>query len=237
MPSAAERSLPGPKSKIDHSNRLRTIQGQQRKRHLAGKTEFEHLKGENPEGFRAKYQNRGYVGLRIKQRRLDIGMSQAYLASYFGTSREWVSIVEAGKVDINAGDLAVIAKLLDISPDYFVDRFGWQSPRDDKYITEGLRDVYNDLMAFFFDLPPGFQRSMINMAKQLHEIIYPPKQVRQVAHSEVIVEQDPNFMRDAFQIAKERFPDAMAEYITEGGYDPDAEVQAEVTEETFTAPK
>lgn len=62
------------------------------------------------------------IGLRIKDRRTELGMSQAELAKKLGYSgKSMVSLIETGKRSLNASQIGPLAKALECSIDDLVD--------------------------------------------------------------------------------------------------------------------
>lgn len=61
------------------------------------------------------------IGKKIKQRRLELGLSQEELAKKMGyKSRSTINKIELDKHDINQSKLVRLAKALDCSPSYFI---------------------------------------------------------------------------------------------------------------------
>ena len=62
------------------------------------------------------------IGLRIKDRRTELGLSQAELAKKLGYSgKSMVSLIETGKRSLNASQIRPLAKALECSIDDLVD--------------------------------------------------------------------------------------------------------------------
>lgn len=134
-----------------------------------GEPTINYLKDENPETFRRRYNNKEFIGKRLSQRRKELGLSQTQVAEYFGTSRVWVSQVELGHGECNAGDLAVFAKLLDIDPVFFIDRVYWQFPVDDPVIMPEYRDNFGLIMTYYGGLTAVLQGALVQAARGLYE--------------------------------------------------------------------
>lgn len=62
---------------------------------------------------------RRHIGERIARRRAILGMSQSELSRKFNVSRPTVSRYETGELDINAGDMPLLAELLGTTVFYF----------------------------------------------------------------------------------------------------------------------
>jgi len=60
-----------------------------------------------------------YIRDRVKEARLERGMSQDDLALYLGKTRVAISNLERGQAQVNAGDLAILAKALEKPISYF----------------------------------------------------------------------------------------------------------------------
>lgn len=81
------------------------------------------------------------IGLRIKDRRTELGLSQAELAKKLGYSgKSMVSLIETGKRSLNASQIGPLAKALECSIDDLVD--GPQTVEDE--ITETLSRMTDD---------------------------------------------------------------------------------------------
>ena len=60
-----------------------------------------------------------HVGRRMRERRIDLGMSQTNLAKPLGVSHQQLGKFERGTNRISAGRLLVLAELLDVDLEYF----------------------------------------------------------------------------------------------------------------------
>ncbi len=72
----------------------------------------------NSEDLRTLERN---IGLKIKQRRLELGLTQQDLADKLGLSYQQVQKYETGLNRISAGRLSLVSKILLIRMDYFFD--------------------------------------------------------------------------------------------------------------------
>lgn len=134
-----------------------------------GSPSIDYLGNENPETFRRRWNNKEFVGARIASRRKELGLTQTQVAEYFGVSREWVSLIESGRGECNAGDLAVWGKLLDIDPAFFLDRMLWHHPKSDLSTSpEANRDL-GLLLHYYSGLTLTLQSALVDAAKGLYE--------------------------------------------------------------------
>jgi transcriptional regulator with XRE-family HTH domain len=60
-----------------------------------------------------------YVGMRLMQRREDVGMGQQRLADQIGISFQQIQKYERGANRVSASRLHALAKILNVSPAYF----------------------------------------------------------------------------------------------------------------------
>lgn len=68
------------------------------------------------------------IGNRIKQRRIELGMSQQELASAMGyTSKSTINKIELGKNDVSQSKVVKFSKVLDTTPSYLM---GWYLDND-----------------------------------------------------------------------------------------------------------
>lgn len=83
------------------------------------------------------------VGLNIKKRRLELGMSQDELASAMGyKTRSTISKIESGENDINQAKLQKIAEVLDTSIDYLISGFHFNNTILDNAIIDNYNNNY-----------------------------------------------------------------------------------------------
>ena len=93
------------------------------------------------------------INIRIKNRRLELGLSQDDLAQKAGyTSRSSINKIEAGKIDLPQSKIEAIAKALQTTPAYLM---GWEEENSintppantlDK-ATQTLVDIFEQLNA------------------------------------------------------------------------------------------
>ncbi len=81
-----------------------------------------------------------YVGRRMRERRIEFGMSQTNLADPLGISCQQLGKFERGTNRISAGRLLVLAELLDVHLEYFfvgaTSSARLQSIRDERQFSE-----------------------------------------------------------------------------------------------------
>ena len=64
-----------------------------------------------------------WIGCRVRIKRTSRGMTEQELSKLLGIDRNNLAACEAGEERINANLLLLIAKLLDVRPDYFFRRY------------------------------------------------------------------------------------------------------------------
>ena len=119
--------------------------------------------------LREAYNNKVFVGHRIALRRKELGMPQAHLARVLGVTRAMVSLIETGGADINAGDLPLFGKILNVHPDFFIDTDDQGSSNHDQ--TEIERHNAKTLMFRFRRLPRGGQEAALQIIKTLYDAL------------------------------------------------------------------
>jgi len=71
----------------------------------------------------------GYVGGRIRERRIVLGLTQQQLAEMIGVSYQQAHKYERGVNRLSAGRLFEVARALSVPLTYFYEGFGEESPR------------------------------------------------------------------------------------------------------------
>lgn len=71
-----------------------------------------------------------FIGMRIRERRTVLGMSQHELAQALGIEPPALSKCELGEISVSAPRLYEVARLLSTSPDYFFDGFEDHHPTE-----------------------------------------------------------------------------------------------------------
>ncbi len=83
------------------------------------------------------------IGNRIKQRRIELGMSQQDLATAMGyTSKSTINKIELGKNDVSQSKVVKFSKVLDTTPSYLL---GWYLDNDNN--SKDIRE--NKTMTWF----------------------------------------------------------------------------------------
>ncbi len=87
-----------------------------------------------------------HVGARIRARRLDLHKTQTQLAKALGVSFQQIQKYEAGQSRLSTSALFIVARALDVCPDYFFDGFeadfaGMQAPRRRRQIIALVRSL------------------------------------------------------------------------------------------------
>jgi transcriptional regulator with XRE-family HTH domain len=72
-----------------------------------------------------------YVGGRIRERRIMLGLTQQQLAEMVGVSYQQAHKYERGASSISAGRLFEVARALSVPLTYFYEGFGGEGPRQD----------------------------------------------------------------------------------------------------------
>ncbi len=105
-----------------------------------------------------------HVGARLRERRLDMHKTQSVMARLLGVSFEQVQMYEAGQSHLSAPALFILARALDVSPDYF---YAGYVPSDaefqDAIVGEGLDEAFARVQA------PRSRRQMVVLVRSLGE--------------------------------------------------------------------
>ncbi len=106
------------------------------------------------------------IGDRIRERREQIGMSQAELAALSGyKSRASINKIELGERDIRQNKIKAIADALHTSPAYLM---GWEAaPEEDKKAAPAMSEGVKRLIELISRLTPENQRLLLAAAKGL----------------------------------------------------------------------
>ena len=102
------------------------------------------------------------IGEKIKQRRLEIGMSQRELARKMGYSdNSTLNRIEKGTVDVSQAKVVQFAKALNVSIAYLMD---WEE--DEKSTDEQmLTDAEKKLLSLFRQVPEEMQDVVLEMVQ------------------------------------------------------------------------
>ena len=111
------------------------------------------------------------INERIRLRRIELGLTQAELASKLGyKSRSAITRIETGENDLTQTKIFAFAKALDITPGYLV---GWDDLPDKDYVDEILERYQKETGSNveFYREEKGFSRSklasMVSISEQM----------------------------------------------------------------------
>ena len=84
------------------------------------------------------------IGDRIRERRIELGMTQEELAHRVGfKSKSSVNKIELGQRDVSTDQTKLFAKVLDVSPMWLLDYEGMvREQRKDKFVSEYGEEAY-----------------------------------------------------------------------------------------------
>ena len=98
------------------------------------------------------------VGANIKQRRLELGLTQTDLAKRLGyNSRVAVCRVENGKEDLSTERVRKFAKALNCTP---ADLMGWEITKNDYISDKKHLLIYAKLISAYMKAPENIQKSI-----------------------------------------------------------------------------
>lgn len=117
-----------------------------------------------------------HVGALVRQRRLELGMSQEKLADALGITFQQVQKYEEGSNRISASRMMQIANTLDVQPTHFFEgaptaqRISAKNQESMDYVAAfiGSKDG-GALMRAFIKLPKDVQRSIVNLVDKIAE--------------------------------------------------------------------
>lgn len=118
----------------------------------------------------------GHVGALVRQRRLEVGMSQEKLGDAIGLTFQQVQKYEKGTNRIGSSRLMQIANALGVPPTYFFEgaptavRVSAKQQDSMDYVSEfiGSKDG-GALMRAFLRIPKDVQRSIVNLVDKIAE--------------------------------------------------------------------
>lgn len=109
------------------------------------------------------------IGNRIRQKRIELGMSQQELADKTGySSRGAIQRIECGTRDIKQGKIVAFANALGVTPEYLL---GWddkESPNNSQF-REPISD--SDLKFALFNAQDGITDEMLEEVRQFAEFV------------------------------------------------------------------
>ncbi len=114
-----------------------------------------------------------HVGMRLRQRRTLLGMSQEKLAKSFGVSFQQVQKYERGANRISASRLHLLTRILDIPVSYFFE--GLPSSVKDRPLPADpeapdrmtSRETLELVRAYYRILDPGVRKRLVDLARAL----------------------------------------------------------------------
>lgn len=115
-----------------------------------------------------------HVGMRLRQRRTLLGMSQEKLAKAFGVSFQQVQKYERGANRISASRLHLLTKILDVPITYFFE--GLPSTSQDQVVDSGepegseqmtSRETLELVRAYYRITDPYVRKRLVDLARAL----------------------------------------------------------------------
>lgn len=100
------------------------------------------------------------IGKRIKQRRIEKGFTQEYISEQLDISKEYVSKIECGKVEVNLKRLAELSLVLEVPIEDLIS--GIVQPSSDYKI--------NEICKTFEDLSPTEREVVYNIIEQIKSL-------------------------------------------------------------------
>jgi len=138
------------------------------------------------------------IGLRIKRRRLGLGMPQADLAAAVGKTQGWVSRVEKGRIELDrAGLVNSIAAALHCHPNDLISRPYLGSSSDEQWQPAAasiLRELRRYDLTPVFDGTPRTSAELWADMTRLHRL-------RDAAANIAVLRSLPDFFREAHALA------------------------------------
>ncbi|PWG08201.1 transcriptional regulator [Streptomyces sp. V2] len=138
------------------------------------------------------------IGLRIKRRRLGLGMPQADLAAAVGKTQGWVSRVEKGRIELDrAGLVNSIAAALHCHPNDLISRPYLGSSPDEQWQPAAasiLRELRRYDLTPVFDGTPRTSAELWSDMTRLHRL-------RDAAANIAVLRSLPDFFREAHALA------------------------------------
>lgn len=100
------------------------------------------------------------IGERIKNRRIELGMTQQELAEKIGyKGKTAISKIEAGERDLRQGKIKPIAEALETTTEYIM---GWEE-------TDHLDDLEQKIMEAYRSLPDSKKLALYEFIKNMSE--------------------------------------------------------------------
>lgn len=104
-----------------------------------------------------------FIGMRVKQRRMELGMTQGQLGNKLGITFQQVQKYENGKNRISASTLFKISQILGVSISYFVEGFNESfALRDENSLVYHVKNKESvNLMNYYADISDAFTRKKV----------------------------------------------------------------------------
>lgn len=104
-----------------------------------------------------------FIGMKVKQRRMELGMTQGKLGEKLGITFQQVQKYENGRNRISASTLFRISQILGVSISYFVEGFdrSFTLKDEDSLIYQVQNKESVSLMNYFADIPDAFTRKKV----------------------------------------------------------------------------
>jgi transcriptional regulator with XRE-family HTH domain len=111
-----------------------------------------------------------HVGMRVRGRRMQLGMSQEKLGDALGLTFQQIQKYERGANRISASKLHAIAGILKVQVQFFFPPDGPMKKDDDAAVFFAHRSA-NDLMQSFMKLNPKLQSRIVELTEGLADAI------------------------------------------------------------------
>ena len=110
------------------------------------------------------------LGLRIKNKRLELGISQEELASRLGLrSKSTICKIERGEDNLTTDSIKKYADALGVTPDYLV---GWEDSNGQKTVSKLLLEVTEEdetkareFLELYKNADPDIQNAVVTLVK------------------------------------------------------------------------
>jgi transcriptional regulator with XRE-family HTH domain len=117
-----------------------------------------------------------YVGMRVRERRVELGISQEKLAAELGLTFQQIQKYERAANRISASRLYHMAKILNVKPPYFFEgvqdrsgRLGLAEPPAETFASDLMRrpEATELIRAFWSIENPGLRQTLLKLAQDL----------------------------------------------------------------------
>jgi transcriptional regulator with XRE-family HTH domain len=106
------------------------------------------------------------VGLRIRQRRWMLGMTQQHLAQRVGIKFQQIQKYESGANRVSASRLFEISQVLEVPISYFFDGLGEVAPSGEETDVLANREAL-ELVRAFYSIPEQQRKRLFELARAL----------------------------------------------------------------------